>query len=389
MYPLRRLRGGVSSWFGAASRGVWWEKLLYLVPALVFAGVAFLAQHSSGAMKPLLARDVLPRLAQASFGLAFYLWKTLVPTNLAALYEDPGRIDPWTSPYVWSAVLVLAVTVAVIAARRRWPAGAASWVYYVALLGPVLGLAQSGPQLVADRYSYLSCLAWPLLAGAGLFWFWRSPAFERAPVHGWGLAALSGVVLITLGIMTWRQTETWRDSETLWRHALAVGQESSIARYNLGVELLGRGETDAAIAQMRRALEINPSYVDADRGVGLVLYKKGDFEQAAKHFRRVLAVAPRDASARTNLGLVLVALGDRRQAAAQFREALAVDGTMAAARFGLGMALEQDGRSDEAMKEYRRRCGSSRGTRMRGTIWDCCCSGGGIWMGRQSSFARS
>jgi len=353
VYPLRRLRGSATGWFRAEVLGVWWEKCLYLVPAVVFAAVAFLAQQQSGAMKPLLGRDVLARLAQAAFGLAFYLWKTIVPTNLAALYEDPGRIDPWTAPYVLSAIVILVVTAIVIALRSRWPAGAASWVYYVLLLAPVLGFAQSGPQLVADRYSYLSCLPWAVLVGAGLFWVWRRPVLARAPFQGWGLAALSAAVLLTLGVLTWRQTETWRDSETLWRHAIAVGQESSIARYDLGVALSRRGETDAAIAQMRRALEIQPQYVDANHGLGLMLQKRGDLDAAARHFRLVLDVKPRDPMARTNLGLVLVSQGDPRQAAVQFREALATDGRVATARFGLGMALEQEGRGDEAVKEYR------------------------------------
>ncbi|HXJ83983.1 MAG TPA: tetratricopeptide repeat protein [Candidatus Methylomirabilis sp.] len=361
VYPLRRLRGGVTSWFSAEARRVWWEKCLYLVPAVVFAGVAWLAQHESGAMKPWRARDVLPRLAQAAFGLAFYLWKTIVPMNLAALYEDPGRVDPWTSPYLLSAVVVLAVTATVVVFRHRWPAGLASWVYYVVLLAPVLGLAQSGPQLVADRYSYLSCLSWPVLAGAGLLWVWRRSDVQRAPLRGWGLATLSTAVLLVLGVLTWRQTETWHDSETLWRHALDVGQESSIAHYDLGVALSRRGQTEAAIAEMRRALEIQPLSVDANEGLGLLLQQRGEFEAAAKHFRRVLEVNPGDPTARTNLGLALVSQGDARQAVALFREALATDGRLPTARFGLGMALEREGRTDEAMKEYREALGLDPG----------------------------
>jgi hypothetical protein len=107
--------------------------------------------------------------------------RTIVPTNLAALYEDPGRIDPWTAPYVLSAIVILVVTAAVIALRSRWPAGAASWVYYVLLLAPVLGFAQSGPQLVADRYSYLSCLPWAVLVGAGLFGSGGAPCSRVPP----------------------------------------------------------------------------------------------------------------------------------------------------------------------------------------------------------------
>jgi tetratricopeptide (TPR) repeat protein len=129
-----------------------------------------------------------------------------------------------------------------------------------------------------------------------------------------------------------------------------VGQESSIARYDLGVALSRRGETDAAIAQMRRALEIQPQYVDANHGLGLLLQKRGDLDAAARHFRLVLDVKPRDPMARTNLGLVLVSQGDPRQAACNSVKRLAADGRVATARFGLGMALEQEGRGDEAVE---------------------------------------
>src|SRR5262245_4067562 len=53
VYPLRRLRGSPTGWWSGAARRAWWEKCVYLVPAVVFAAVAFIAQQQSGAMKPL------------------------------------------------------------------------------------------------------------------------------------------------------------------------------------------------------------------------------------------------------------------------------------------------------------------------------------------------
>jgi len=53
-------------------------------------------------------------------------------------------------------------------ARRRWPAGLAVAIAYALTLAPVSGIAQAGPQLVADRYSYLSTLGLALLLGGGL-----------------------------------------------------------------------------------------------------------------------------------------------------------------------------------------------------------------------------
>ena len=60
------------------------------------------------------------------------------------------------------------MSVTLVLARRRWPAGLAAWAAYGAMLAPVSGLAHAGPQLVADRFSYLPSLALTLLLGAGV-----------------------------------------------------------------------------------------------------------------------------------------------------------------------------------------------------------------------------
>ena len=95
-------------------------------------------------------------------------------------------------------------------AGRRWPAR--RW-RYVALLFPALGLFAAGPQAVADRYSYLACLGWALLAGGAVAWPWAGARVVRA------VAAAIVVVLIALTV---QQVRVWRDSVSLWSHAVAL-----------------------------------------------------------------------------------------------------------------------------------------------------------------------
>ena len=168
VYPLRRLGGQRAGWLGPAARRVWWEKVPFLLLAVTFAIVALIAQESSGALKAVGKYDLLQRIAQAGFGLAFYLWKFALPWGLSPLYELPVELNPFEWSYVASGFLVLVISVCLYLVKRRWAAGVAIWIYYVVVLFPVLGFAQSGPQLVADRYSYLSCMGWALLGGAGL-----------------------------------------------------------------------------------------------------------------------------------------------------------------------------------------------------------------------------
>ena len=102
--------------------------------------------------------SVFARLALAAYGLVFYLWRTLVPGPLSPIYPLVLPVHPFTPVYLLPAAVVILITAAVVAARRRWPAGWVAWGAYVVLVAPVLGLAHSGPQIVADRYSYLACV---------------------------------------------------------------------------------------------------------------------------------------------------------------------------------------------------------------------------------------
>src|SRR2546430_1127666 len=159
VYPLRRLRYVPGTWwFGPSARPIWWEKVPFLVLAAAAAVIAPLAQHDAGAMASLRRHGLLPRLAQSSYGVVFYLWKTIWPTDLSGLYELPPNLNVLAWPFLLTGAVVVGITIGLFMLRHSWPAGLASWICYVIIVAPVLGIIQSGWQMVADRYSYLSCL---------------------------------------------------------------------------------------------------------------------------------------------------------------------------------------------------------------------------------------
>src|SRR5262249_48233771 len=145
------------------------------------------------------------RVAQAAYGLAFYPLRTLMPRDLSTIYEIPRDFDPLSGPFVLGAVVAITLTVLFFALRRRYPARLAVWLCYVATVAPVLGVAQSGQQIVADRYSYLSCLGFPLLIAGGLLSLRGRP--ERLAA-----AVATPIALLFLGLLSWRQTRTWENS---------------------------------------------------------------------------------------------------------------------------------------------------------------------------------
>ena len=351
VYPLKRL-GGTNGRSGAGTRKTWLEKIPFFALALAGAAVALWAQRSAAALRTVDLYGVGFRAAQAAYGLIFYLWKTVLPARLAPLYELPIRFDPWDWKFVLSGAAVLALTAGLYLARRRWPAGLASWACYVFFLAPVLGAAQSGPQLVADRYSYLSCLAWAALAGGGALYALR--AWARKPNKKFILAGAAAVVILGCCALTGRQIGFWRDSERLWRRVLDVEPNSSLGHNNLAGVLARRGALDEAIEHYRRATEINPRYVNAYDNLARVLFQRGEVDAAIAEFRRALEINPNFSRLRSNLGAALVEKGELDAAVREFQRAAESNPAFAEAHFNLGMVAEMRGDTAEAIRQYNR-----------------------------------
>jgi len=252
VWPLGRLhsavaaRGGVwpASRFAARAQLVI-EKLPLVVLSLVFMALAAWAQSSQvHTMRGIAEHTLGERLLQAAYGLAWYPWKTLVPGGLAAMVELPDSISIAERRFLLAAIGVTGVTAVLFLARRRTPALLATWVAFAVIVSPVLGLAQSGPQLVADRYSYLSCMPFALLVGGGV-----------AMTHSRRLAGLLAAAIAVLGVTAHAQVGVWRDSTTLWEHALDVRPRSPFARVMLASELQRQASGEPNPAARRELLE--------------------------------------------------------------------------------------------------------------------------------------
>src|SRR5438105_11119904 len=203
VYPLRRL-GGAVGWWSEPARRVYVEKIPFVLLAAAASAIALMAQLSHDTMVLVVQLSALGRLAVSVYGVSFYLWKTVAPVNLSPLYELPPTVNPWAPPFIVSYGVVVAITALVLALRRREPGLPAAWLAYVVVLLPVLGIFQSGPQIAADRYTYLAGLGWAILAGAGLLSCWRSSRRSKTGTPAtWLLASLALCVVVGLGVLTW------------------------------------------------------------------------------------------------------------------------------------------------------------------------------------------
>jgi tetratricopeptide (TPR) repeat protein len=252
-----------------------------LVLAAAFSIVAILAQRDAKAIISYTDLLLSRRLALSLFGVAFCLQKTLMPAGLAPLHQGNVGMTWELHPHVWwSAAAGLGAVVCALAigwARRRHGLGILAFTLaFLAMVLPTGGLAQSGPQSVADRYTYQSGWIATLAIGFVLAW-----AVGRVPVPRPAWIAAFGGALAVLGFLTVRQQATWRNTESLWKRQIEVYPASPLGHNQLGFFYLGRRPPDLPLAEahFRRAIALSPLYLEPKCSLAGIVISDGRVDE--------------------------------------------------------------------------------------------------------------
>jgi Flp pilus assembly protein TadD len=336
-WPLDRLRLGWRRLLG--------EKVPFALLAGACAAVTYHVQASGGAVA---GADVVPlgvRLANATVAYVRYLGLLAWPSGLALFY--PYRVWPPSTVAVAAATLV-ALTVGAVAARRRAPWVTVGWLWYVFTLLPVSSIVQAGSQSMADRFVYLPSI------GLAIALVWSVASLASPPrVPGAMLGGASLALAALLLALSRRQVMTWRDSETVFAHALAVTGDNYLAHNHLGEALAAQQRFAEAAPHYMESVRLNPAYPEAQNNVGNTKLRLGLFAEAEPYFRRAAALDPALAEPHNGLGTVLSARGDDAGATIEFRAALARRPEYPEALLNLAHALRHQGDFSASADAYR------------------------------------
>lgn len=265
--------------------------------ALAIGGFLVARWAHAGAIANLEMHSLSKRLAQLPVSLAFYPYKTLVPTNLSPLYEFPVRFG-WTHPQVLaSSIGILLAFIILYYFFKRYRSPWAAVAAYIVLILPVSGLTQRGPQMVADRYSYISCIPLALLT-AGLI-------NRLAQSRGRAVAIGAMLPLVFCFIQTQRQIHYWRDSKLLWQRAIELDRTNATAYACLGAACDSAGMPDRALELYQKSVAIRHTQPDAWFSLGNLHRARGNDAEAIRCYLTELENQPGHAQARMNLCLVL------------------------------------------------------------------------------------
>lgn len=273
------------------------EKSPFFILSLIFGMVTFHAQQKWSYVVQL---DSLPfgiRLENAIVAYGSYIRKMIWPSNLAIIYPYSRSLPLWQT--VSSLALLSGVTFLTYKYRKQSPYLLVGWLWFLITLLPVIGLIQVGSQAMADRYTYIPHI------GLFIMITWGISDLFRGWNHGNTLlTGLATGILLAMAIVTERQAGHWKDSGSIYEHALKVTTDNYIAHNNLGMYVRLQGRNHEALHHFLRSVDINQNYATAHFNLGLTFYALGNKGAATSHLQTALLIDPEDKEARQYLDYI-------------------------------------------------------------------------------------
>jgi Tfp pilus assembly protein PilF len=323
------------------------EKIPLLLLVAASSIVTVFAQKQGGAVISMETLGAGARIGNAINSYLMYIIKMFIPWNFAVFYPHPKTLPLLN--VVGSSILLVGMLVLVFRLRKKFPYLLFGWLWYLGTMVPVIGLVQVGNQAMADRYTYI-----PLI-GLFIMISWGAADLFGKFARGKLWASVLTVFLLTaMMTMTWAQTGYWKNSITLFEHALSVTTENATAHTNLGRAYADKGQIRKALEHYRAALKIDPEFVMAHNNMGKILDGQGKTQEAIRHYLIALQINPDFVLAHNNLGSALDRQGRIREALDHYRMALEIDPDFEVAHNNLGIALENMGSREMAIIHFQK-----------------------------------
>ena len=296
-WPLQKTR-----WKAAAIEKI---PLFALSAASVMITLSSIGYSGQLAADGHISAENAPAALKALNLMGQYVPKFFWPDRLSASYITEHLFPAWIS-----CLVVIGISAAVIRFRVRAPYLFVGWFWFLVMVAPSAGL------IMADRFSYL-------------------PFIGLSIAIVWGIADLAGnqrvlrlsasvaaaAVLIAFGALSFRQVSMWRNSDTIFRQAIANDPENYVARQWLGDTLGMEGRYREAIAQYEQALQEHPSYFLVEVNCARMYMQTGSEDDAIRHYSAAIRLRPEMADPYKELGDILLTQGNLRDALVNYKKA--------------------------------------------------------------------
>lgn len=342
IWPLNRFKSADMS-----STKLIFEKLPLLIPVIISCAITLAYQKEGSALKTFASYPLTLRIENAIVSYITYTKKLYWPFDLSVFYPYPEKLSFQQISLSFSLLTIITIVSLFYLKKKSWLF--TGWFLYIGMLIPVIGFVQVGSQAFADRYTYIPAI------GIFIITVWFGAEFLSRYRQSKKIAAVFLSIAILLLIMLSRhQAAYWKNSVTLFKHALEVTDQNYLAHNNLGLALKQNGNIHEAIEHYRSALSIRPNYVLAHNNLGVALSEIGETEDVLSHFSLAIKLMPEFIAPHINMASAFFDKRAFEKALEHCRNALKVDQDSVDLFIICGDALSAIGNPDEARARYQK-----------------------------------
>ena len=344
-WPLKRIRFSCSdkkTTFIKLYRLVLEKAPLFLLSALSSL-VTFVAQQNVGLIKHF---PLEVRISNALISYIKYIGKTVWPQNLAVMYPHPGSITMIQT--LGAALLILGFAILAVRSAKRYPYISFGYFWYLGTFIPMIGLIQAGEHAMADRHTYIPLIGLFIIFAWGFSDLSRKWHYRKSI-----LIACSAIVLSVLTAATFFQVGYWKNSITLFEHALNVTDNNCLVHNDLAAVLADEGRLDDAVHHYRSAIRIWPEYAKAHKGLADILFTQRKDNEALLHYNNALTLQPDYLEGYSNLAQLHYARGEYQKAASYLGKALDIDSEKDWLHSNMALVLTALEKYDKAVIHFR------------------------------------
>lgn len=276
------------------------EKIPFILLAILSIVISYVIVQEDSILITTDTRSMTLRLANAVTAYITYIGKMLWPVNLSIFYPYPKTIPFWKT--LMACVLLVGVSIYSIRLGKQHAYLITGWYWYLLTLFPFIGQLQAGLwPAMADRWAYIPFI--------GLFVGIAWAGTEVCSKINIGRTAIGIIILVIFSVLTfrtWFQIQHWRNSVTLFKHALASTSDNYVIHNNLANVLEWKGNIFEAKAHYMEALRINPEFITARYNLGNLFKTEGRMTEAVEQYKAVLRMNPEHVPAHNNLATTLI-----------------------------------------------------------------------------------
>jgi len=321
------------------------EKVPFFFLSMILSIMLIEQLQTDGQMRSMQQVTLSERIINTLISYISYLGKIFWPIDLAVFYPYEYSYQLWQ--VLGAAAVLLGISAAVVYLIKKMPFLAVGWFWYLGTLFPVIGLLQAGDQAMADRYTYLPSIGIAIMLTWGISYLIINESLNKKILYPTAAAYFAFLTLLT-----WMQCGYWKNSVTLYSHALQVTENNYLAHNNIGSSLYKEGKIKKAFYHFNEAIRLKRDYVEAYYNRGSAYDHLGDYQRAIEDYNKAIIIKPDYSNAYNNRGVAYFKLGHYQHAIEDYNQIIRLKRDIDMIYYNLGLAYIELGHHQLAIDNF-------------------------------------